>query len=82
MPKSREDPVDFDTVSDFAAFASAGGLALGLALLAVWRERRDRGRAELDRVSLVSWNLLSVLFSMLAIILLATAAKFYFAPGG
>jgi hypothetical protein len=45
------------------------------------RERSDRRRRNLDRVSIVSWGLLSVLFSMLAIILFATAAKFYFAAG-
>ena len=73
--------MDIDSVSYFAGFAGAGGLALVAALFAIWRERRDRRRSNLDRVSLVSWHLLSVLFSMMAIILLAKAAKFYFAPG-
>lgn len=74
--------MDIDSVSYFAAFASAGGLALAVALIAIWREHSDRRRTNLDRVSLVSWHLLSVLFSMMAIILLATAGKFYFAAGG
>ncbi len=74
--------MDINSVSYLTGFASAGGLALAAALFAIWRERLDRRRHNLDRVSLVSWHLLSVLFSMMAIILLATAAKFYFAPGG
>jgi ABC-type xylose transport system permease subunit len=72
--------MDTDSVSYLAAFVGAGVLALLAALFATLRERSDRRRHNLDRVSLVSWGLMSVLFSMLAIILFATAAKFYFAP--
>lgn len=72
--------MDIDSLSFFARFAGAGVLALLVAVLTALRERRDRRRHDLDRVSLVSWSLLSVLFSMLAIILLATAAKLYFSP--
>ena len=73
--------MDIDSVSYFAAFAGAGALAVIVALFATLRERTDRRRHNLDRVSLVSWGLMSVLFSMLAIMLFATAAKFYFRPG-
>jgi hypothetical protein len=71
--------MDTESVSYFAAFVGAGILALAAAMLASLRDRSDRRRRDLDRVSLVSWGLLSVLFSMLAIMLFATAAKFYFA---
>ena len=77
--------MDFDTVTTFGntfgGFAGAGGIALVASLFAALRERRDRRRANLDQISLFSWRLLSALFSMLAIILLATAAKVYFTPG-
>jgi hypothetical protein len=72
--------MDTDSVSVFAAFLGAGLLALAAALLSALRDRSDRRRHDLDRISLVSWGLLSVLFTMLAIILLATAAKLYFSP--
>lgn len=72
--------MDIDSVSYFAAFIGAGVLALMAALFSMLRERSDRLRHNLDRVSLVSWGLMSVLFSLLAIILFATAAKFYFSP--
>lgn len=72
--------MDFDTIPTFGGFAAAGGIALVASLLAALRERQHRRRANLDSVSLLSWSLLSVLFSMLAIILLATAARAYFTP--
>ena len=72
--------MDFDSISTFGSFAGAGGIALAASLFAALRERRDRRRTNLDEISLVSWRLLSALFSMLAIILLATAAKVYFTP--
>jgi hypothetical protein len=74
--------MDFDSVSTFGGFAAAGGTALVASLLAALREHRHRRRTNLDRVSLVSWSLLSALFSMLAIILLATAARIYFTSAG
>jgi len=73
--------MDFDSISNFMAFAGGGALAMVAALLASLRERSDRLRRNLDRVSLISWGLMSVLFMMLAIMLFATAAKFYFARG-
>jgi hypothetical protein len=72
--------MDTDSVSVFAAFLGAGLFALAAALLSALCDRSDRRRRDLDRISLVSWGLLSVLFTMLAIILLATAAKLYFSP--
>ena len=76
-----EEQMDTDSVSYLAAFLGAGVLALAAALFATLRDRSDRKRHNLDQVSLVSWGLMSVLFSMLAIMLFATAAKFYFVPG-
>jgi hypothetical protein len=73
--------MDIDSVSYFTAFLGAGIAAMAAALFATYRERRDRLRHNLDRVSIVSWGLLSVLLSLLAIMLFATAAKFWFAPG-
>ena len=73
--------MDTASVSYFSAFAGAGGLALTAALLAALRDRSQRRRRDLDRISLIPWGLLSVLFTMLAVMLFATAAKFYFAPG-
>ena len=73
--------MDFDSISNFTAFAGGGALAMIAALFAGLRDHGDRRRHNLDRVSLISWGLMSVLFMMLAIILFATAAKFYFAPG-
>lgn len=72
--------MDPDLSTTIGGFASAGGIALVVAAFAALREHRHRQRADLDRVSLVSWNLLSALFSILAIILLATAARLHFAP--
>jgi len=73
--------LDIDSISNFAAFAGAGGFAMAAALLAALRDRSHHRRRDLDRVSLVSWGLISVLFTMLAVMLFATAAKFYFTPG-
>jgi ABC-type xylose transport system permease subunit len=70
--------MDPDTLTTFDGFAAAGTIALVAAAVSAWRERRHRQRADLDQVSLVPWNLLSAVFSMLAIILLATAAKLQF----
>ena len=75
------DPDTFSTFgTTFGGFAAAGSIALVAAVFAALRERRHQRRADLDQVSLVSWNLLSAVFSMLAIILLATAARLHFAP--
>ena len=73
------DMMDLDSVSYFTGFAGAGTTALIVALFAMLRERGQRRRRDLDRVSLVPWGLLSVLLLLLAIILLATAAKVWFA---
>lgn len=73
--------MDFDSIGYFAAFAGSGGLAGLVALLAALGERRQRRRRDLDRISVIPWGLISALFSMLAIMLIATAAKFWFAPG-
>lgn len=72
--------MDPDTLTTFGAFAGAGGIALVVAVFAALRERRHQRRADLDQVSFISWSMLSAIFSMLAIILLATAAKLHFAP--
>lgn len=73
--------MDFAAMPTFGGFAAAGGIALAASLLAALRERQHRRRTNLDQVSLVPWNLLSALLSMMAIILLATAARIYFTPG-
>ncbi|OYU35816.1 hypothetical protein [Novosphingobium sp. PASSN1] len=73
--------MDLDSLSYFAAFAGSGGFAALIALLAALRDRSQRRRRDLDRISVVPWGLISALFSMLAIMLIATAAKIWFAPG-
>ncbi len=73
--------MDFDSLSYTAQFAGAGVIALSVGLLAGLRERRERRRRNLDRISAVPWGFISALFSMLAIILLATAVKTWFVPG-
>ena len=73
--------MDFDSISPALPFAAAGAAAMAVALFAGVHERRERRRRDLDRISAVPWALISVLASMLAIILLATAAKSYFAAG-
>ncbi len=70
--------MDFDSLSYTMAFGATGIVALVIGLLAGLHERRERSRRNLDRVSTVPWGLLSVLFSLLAIILIATAAKTWF----
>lgn len=70
--------MDVENISYFSAFLGTGILAALVALFAALRDRSHRGRYNLDRVSIVSWGLVSVLFSMLAIVLLATASKIYF----
>jgi ABC-type xylose transport system permease subunit len=74
--------MDPDTLTTFGGFAATGIAALVAAILTGWRERRHQRRTNLDQVSIVPWNLLSAVFSMLAIILLATAVKLHFAPVG
>ena len=73
--------MDFDSITPAMQFAAAGAAAMVVALFAGVHERRERRRRDLDRISAVPWALISVLASMLAIILLATAAKSYFAAG-
>jgi len=70
--------MDIDSISYFGAFAASGALAALIALFAALRDRSQRRRRDLDRISPISWGLFSALFSMLAIMLLATAAKIYF----
>jgi hypothetical protein len=71
--------MDFDSFSYPMAFGTTGLVALVIGLLAGFGERRERRRRNLDRISTVPWGLLSVLFLLLAIILIATAAKTWFA---
>ncbi|GEN98823.1 hypothetical protein NSE01_06560 [Novosphingobium sediminis] len=73
--------MDLDSLSTFSEFASVGAFALICGVLAGLRERRERRRRDLDRISAVPWQFISALCSMLAIICLATAAKVYFAGG-
>jgi hypothetical protein len=75
-------PMDPDALNTFSGFAAAGSLALVAAVLTALRERRHQRRADLDQVSLVPWQFLSAVFSLLAVILLATAAKLYFTAAG
>ncbi len=71
--------MDFDSLSLMTEFAGVGAVALACGLLAGLRERGERRRRDLDRISAVPWRSISALCSMLAIICLATAAKLYFA---
>ncbi|WP_421846244.1 hypothetical protein [Novosphingobium sp.] len=74
--------MDLDSLSYTTEFAATGLLALAVGMVAGLRERRERRRPNLDRISTVPWGLISALFSLLAIILIATAAKAWFVPGG
>lgn len=71
--------MDLDSLSTMTGFASVGAMALAVGLFAGLRERGERRRRDLDRISAVPWRSISALFSMLAIICLSTAAKLYFA---
>lgn len=71
--------MDFDSLSYMTGFASVGAVALMCGLVAGQRERGERRRRDLDRISAIPWQLISAICSMLAIICLATAAKLYFA---
>jgi hypothetical protein len=73
--------MDFDSLSYTAEFAAMGCGALVIGLLTGLRERRERRRVDLDRISPVPWGLVSALFSLLAIILIATSARAWFLPG-
>ena len=73
--------MDFDSLSYTAEFAATGAAALVIGLLAGLRERHERRRRDLDRISPVPWGMISALFSLLAIILIATAARTWFLPG-
>ncbi|WP_421838891.1 hypothetical protein [Novosphingobium sp.] len=79
MAPSARDAMDFDSLSYTAEFVGLGAIMLICGLLAGLRERRERRRLDLDRISAVPWGFISALCSMLAIITLSTAAKFYFA---
>jgi hypothetical protein len=72
--------MDFDDVSPFAAFLGAGLVVLALAIAATLADRMHSRRRDLDRISPVPWGFLSVILSMLAVILLSTAAKAWFKP--
>lgn len=74
--------MDFETLSYPGLFAASGATMLAGALLAGLSERRERRRRDLDRISTMPWGLVSVLLSMLAIILLATAARAWFTSAG
>jgi len=73
--------MDFDDLSTFARFLSAGLVVLVLAVATTLADQLQRRRRNLDRISPVPWGFLSVIFSMLAVILLSTAAKTRFRPG-
>ncbi|WP_295527911.1 hypothetical protein [Novosphingobium sp. Chol11] len=73
--------MDFDDLSTFARFLSAGSAVMVLAVAAAIADRMQSRRRDLDRISTVPWGFLSVIFSMMAVILLSTAAKAWFRPG-
>lgn len=68
-----------DQISQFQVLLGGGLLALLLAGFAWWRDRATHRRHNLDRVGLVNWHLASVLLLLLAIILLSTAGRAWFA---
>jgi hypothetical protein len=72
--------MDIDGLSAFAGFLSAGLAVLVLAVATTIADRMQRGRRNLDRISPVPWGFISVILSMLAVILLSTAAKIWFRP--
>ena len=72
--------MDLDGLSTFAGFLGAGLAVLVLAVATTIADKMQRSRRNLDRISPVPWGFLSVILSMLAIILLSTAAKILFRP--
>jgi hypothetical protein len=74
--------MDLEAPSYVTLFGAVGTLAFAVAFLAGVRERRERSRPDLDRISAVPWRLISVLFSMLAIMFVATAVRAWFTASG
>lgn len=72
--------MNLDALTAFDEFLGAGLAVLVLAAVATIADRMQSRRRDLDRISLVPWGFLSVIFSMLAVILLSTAAKTWFKP--
>jgi hypothetical protein len=77
----EQSAMDLDGLSPFAAFLGAGLAVLVLAAATTMADRMHSRRRDLDRISPVPWGFFSVIFSMLAVILLSTAAKTWFRPG-
>ncbi|ABD26295.1 hypothetical protein Saro_1855 [Novosphingobium aromaticivorans DSM 12444] len=59
--------------------ASAGALALAIAMLAVWAERRRMRRVNLDAVGFMPWTVIYLIAFLAACILLGLAAREWFA---
>jgi hypothetical protein len=59
--------------------ATAGVLALTLALTAVWAERRRMRRTNLDAVGFMPWTAIYLIASLTAIVLFGLAAREWFA---
>ncbi len=72
--------MDLDSLTAFDQFFGAGVIVLALAVVATLADRMHSRRRDLDRISPVPWGFFSVILSMLAVILLSTAAKTWFMP--
>lgn len=67
----------FDHIWQF--HASAGALALGVALCAVWAERRRMRRVNLDAVGFMPWTTIYLITFLTACVSLGLAAREWFA---
>lgn len=59
--------------------AALGAFALGLALCAVWGERRRFRRTNLDAVGFMPWTVIYLISFLAAILLMGLAAREWFA---
>lgn len=59
--------------------AAVGALALAVALISVWAERRRMRRTNLDAVGFMPWTVIYLIAFLTAVILLGLAAREWFA---
>lgn len=59
--------------------AAAGALALTIALIAVWADRRRLHRTNLDAVGFMPWTVIYLIAFLTAVLLVGLAAREWFA---
>lgn len=67
----------FDHIWQF--HASAGALALAVALTAIWAERRRMRRVNLDAVGFMPWTVIYLIAFLAACVFMGLAAREWFA---